>query len=235
MSNRINRIPTWLVAGTLLSVLLPVSAALGQSKRHAEITRGQHAEITVLGGIQYGGAIDDLVLERGLQIGLGSGSFEWGPALMAIAGYRVGPDGLVTLSYSRQRTQFDAKVLFNDGSYQRREISVDVGYAQFGGELEIPMNERVVPFIGLSLGASHFTPRRDGSTNWFFAGAFTGGFKLRITDWLGVRTQMRLLATAIGSESQIFCVSSGGAVCAISADLTGFVQGDLMAGLYVAF
>lgn len=234
MSKRTNRLPTCLVVGVMLSSLLPFSAALGQSKRHAEITKGQHAEITLLGGIQYGGAIDDLVLERGLQLGGGSGSFEWGPALMAIAGYRVGPDGLVTLSYSRQRTQFDAQTFFG-GSYERSQISVDVGYVQFGGELEIPMNERVVPFIGLSLGASHFTPRRGGSTNWFFAGAFTGGFKFRITDWIGVRTQMRLLATAIGSDSQVFCVSSGGIACVIAADLTGFIQGDLVAGLYVAF
>jgi len=51
-----------------------------------------------------------------------------------------------------------------------------------------------------------------------------------------LRAQVRLLGTVISGDTRFLCISNGGARCAISVrDVEGFVQGDLMAGFYLAF
>lgn len=180
-------------------------------------------EITALGGVGFGGSTD---------LELGDGSLDAGASYGAMLAARVRRDGLVALSYTRQRTEFD--VALTGGGSQR--LDVDVGYVQFGGELEFhPTGRRIVPFIGLSLGASHFSPRGGGRTEWFFAGTFTGGLKIPLTEHVGLRAQMRVMGTLIDGKSDIFCVGAGGVTCVVAGSADGLFQGDALAGIYVTF
>jgi hypothetical protein len=206
--------------GAALMCLLSACPAL------AEGLEPQRFEISAMAGWQWGGSVD---------MAAGNGSLDSGPGFDGIIAYRVQEDGLMALTYSVQRTDFTANFLDVNGKLVRRTVPVNVGYAHFMGELELPRSERFVPFIGLSVGATHFTPRGQGETGWFFSAAFIGGIKYRITDHLGLRTQMRMLATVINGDSRIFCASSGGLTCAFSTSLEGMLQGDIVGGLYVAF
>jgi len=191
----------------------------------ASAAHAQHVELTGFGGIQFGGSTD--------QLG-GTASFDAGPSFGGMAYYRVRDDGLFGVSYSRQRSELVATFVGAGGPI-RRTVDVDVGIVHAGGELEISPRKPLTPILGLSVGATHFTPRQGGETGWYFSAALTGGFKYRITEHVGLRAHMRLIATVIDSNSRIACVSSGGLTCAIAADLDGLVQGDLVGGLYVAF
>jgi hypothetical protein len=185
----------------------------------------ERVEVTVLGGVQFGGSSN--------FIG-GEASFAAGPEFAALLGVRVNKQGLITLGYQRQWTEVDFRILqLSNPIWGKRDMTV--GTIHFGGELELPVNDRVIPFIGVSLGATHYSAEFPNSTSWYFSGAFTGGLKLKLTKHIGLRSQMRLLGTVINNDSTVFCVSSGGLTCAIAADLDGVVQGDFLAGVYVTF
>jgi len=187
--------------------------------------RAQHVELTGFGGIQFGGATDLL---------LGSASFAAGPSYGGMAYYRVRDDGLFGVSYSREQSQMSATWIGN-GQILQGTVPVDVGIIHAGGELEISPKKKLTPILGLSVGATHITPRNGGETGWYFSAALTGGAKYRITDHFGLRAHMRLIATVINDNSTVACVSSGGLTCAVASELDGLVQGDLVGGVFFAF
>jgi hypothetical protein len=208
-------------AGTSVGLWIVCLAALGLAP-HAH---AQHVEVTALGGVQYGGSTD---------VFGGTASFDAGPSYGGMVYYRVRDDGLFGVSYSREQSQL-ASTLVGPGGPVYGTLDVDIGVLHAGGELEIAPRKAVTPILGLSVGATHFTPRRSGPTEWFFSAALTGGFKYRINRHIGLRAHARLIATVIDDDSRITCVSSGGLTCAVAADLDGLVQGDLVGGVYVAF
>jgi len=176
-------------------------------------------EITALGGIQFGGSVD--------LVGGDEGSFDADVGFGGVLGYRVQNDGLAVISYLVQPTEFS---LDSGGS-----VDMNVGYLQIGGELEFAMTPHLLPFIGLTVGATHITPRDGGDSNWFFSTVFTGGVKVPVSKHFGLRTQMSLLTTVIDGNSKIYCTSGGGASCAISADVDAMFQGNFSVGVYLTF
>lgn len=198
----------------------------GPAPARAQGERTQHFEITGFGGIQFGGSTD---------LTFGNGSFDAGESYGGILNYRVREDGLFGVSYSRQQTTLVADAIAG-GVPIKRSIESTIGYIHAGGELEIYPKRNLTPIIGLSVGATHISPRNGGESNWFFSAAFMGGFKYRVTKNFGLRTHMRLLATVLNGNANVVCVSQGGLTCAVSSgDVNGLIQGDLVAGLYLAF
>jgi hypothetical protein len=214
----------WAHALALVSSLLLTLGTVGPAAA-TDPLEPDHAQITGLGGVQWGGA---------LHAAEGRVEIDSAPTYTVQAAVRTQEDGFVVLSYTRQSTV--ARIRFDDGRPGSR-FDLDVGYLQLGGELDVKRYRHLVPFIGLTLGATHLTPREPGAwTEWFFSGTATAGARIPITKNFGLRTQLRLLATLISGDTSVYCVSSGGAACALSIDdAAGFVQGDLTAGLYVAF
>ncbi len=192
---------------TVLLVLL--SSLLAGASAHAQ-QRSDHSrfEFAGLGGIQFGGSPE---LEDA------SGSFDLGPSFGGIASVRVSKEGLVAISYTRQRTRFVA-TWEGPGPTTSQTVDADVGYLHVGGELELPVHPHLVPFIGLSVGATHFTPRNPGATDWFFSGAFTGGLKVPVTKNFGLRGQMRLLGTLITGDSRPSLIW---VVCVVRLEISG--------------
>jgi hypothetical protein len=183
-------------------------------------------EISLLAGGAFGGT---------LGVEDGDISMEIGWAANAIAAIRLRSDEgrLLTLSYMRQRTPFTVAL---DGQPEQK-VDVDVGFIHVGGEIDGEVGKRFKPFFGLSIGATHFSPlSSSASTEWFFSAGFYGGTKIAFGEHFGLRLQGRMLGTVIGGEKSVICVSGSGGACLISASGTsGLMQGDFMAGVYVAF
>jgi hypothetical protein len=75
-------------------------------------------------------------------------------------------------------------------------------------------------------------PQGEGlSTETRFSLSIGGGAKFFITEHLGLRLDARGIFTALNSNATVFC--SGG--CAISVQSSGFMQGELGAGLVLRF
>jgi len=218
------RLAVW--GGLALALLAGTADAQG-SRTKVEIIDPGMVQITGLYGIQFGGSLD---LEEGkLEI-------DSAPAWTVQAGLRVQDDGFAFASYSRQSTvaSFDSAT----GTPPSGRFDVDIGILQIGGELDLPMQKHLVPFIGLGIGATHFTPiDTSGGTDWFFSFSAIGGLKIPIVKHVGLKGQIRYLGTVVNSDASWYCASIGGSgTCAVSLkDTTILSQGDVTGGLYVSF
>ena len=67
--------------------------------------------------------------------------------------------------------------------------------------------------------------------------AFTigGGLRIPINDRFGVRLDLRAFGTVLDSDSDIFCVSSGGATCRIQVKSDFFLQYSANLGVTIGF
>jgi hypothetical protein len=184
-------------------------------------------EITAMVGGTVGGSVD--------LIG-GKIDFDAGPSYGGMLGYRVTDDSLVILSYHRQSTTANISV-FDPGDplYPSQSVDMDIGHIQIGGELDFAHKARLSPLLGLTIGASHYSPElADAQTHWFFTAILYGGATFRITKHVGLRAQARAIGTVISANTRWVCGSLSG--CAFSmSGADGVVQGDFSAGVYVAF
>ena len=119
--------------------------------------------------------------------------------------------------YVRQSTKVDGFDPFD----------MDVEYLQFGGTVSYPDAEytHVIPYFGMTVGAARFSPDASGlDDETKFAATLGGGLRIPINKNFGVRLDLRVFGTVLDSESDIFCVSSGGLTCRIKAKGDFFVQ-----------
>jgi hypothetical protein len=207
-------------------VLLASLAVASQAAAAVDRIEPGMIQLSGWGGYAWGGSVD----VTGGQVNLDSA-----PSYGAQVGLRVQDDGFAFVSFTQQSTT--ARVSFDNGD-PTQSYGVKVGYLQIGGELDLPMSRHLVPFIGLSIGASYVKPEiSNENANWFFAGSALAGIKIPITKNIGIRTQMRFLGTVVSSDTRFACGSAGGSgSCAVRVDnSTGFIQGDVTGGLFIAF
>ncbi len=92
------------------------------------------------------------------------------------------------------------------------QADVSFDYFQVGGNLEAP-HGRVVPYLGLSIGATRLAPI-DGSGNDFsFSAVLDGGVKIMLTQFLDLRVIGRMPLSFVTGEAAALCV--GGVGCAV--------------------
>jgi opacity protein-like surface antigen len=130
--------------------------------------------------------------------------------------------------YARQSTKVDGFDKFD----------MDVEYLQFGGTVAYPDAEatHVIPYIGMTIGAARFSPDQAGlDDETKFALTLGGGVRVPLTDRFSVRLDLRAFATVLDSDSDIFCVSSGGATCRIKVKSDMFLQYAANLGFTVGF
>ncbi len=179
-------------------------------------------EVTPFAGLRFGGSFEDT--NTGNQISLDeSGSYG------LVVDVDLEPDKQIEIYLSRQSTTLSA-----DGTFTGNPLfDLTVEYYHVGGLYLIDIqNERVRPFVSGTLGITRMNPQGDGlSTETRFSLAIGGGAKFFITDHLGLRLDARGIFTALSSSGAVFC--SGG--CAISVQSSGFIQGELAAGLVMRF
>lgn len=131
------------------------------------------------------------------------------------------------LLYTRQNTRVDGAA----------PMDLDVEYLQIGGTVSYQDAERVIPYFGLMVGAARFSPGQSGfDDETKLAFSVAGGFKVPITEHIGVRFDARAFVTLFDTDGNIFCVSdSGGGACAIRAKSDTFLQYSAGLGLIIGF
>lgn len=149
-----------------------------------------------------------------------------------ILNIRAKPQGQWEILYARQSTEVDTAGTFVNSE----SIDLDVHYFQLGGTY-LYDGDRVIPFIALTLGVTHFDPDLadlDSENN--FSASFGAGIKMELSQRVGLRLEGRVYSTFLESESRIFCSSSFGVgECLIEASGTTFRQWEARAGLVVRF
>jgi len=115
-------------------------------------------------------------------------------------------------------------------------IDMDVQYLQIGGIVSHPDASRVIPYFGLTVGAARFSPDAPGlDDETKLAASIAGGFRVPITDHFAVRLDLRAFVSVLDTDGDLFCVSDGGATCAISAKSDTFLQYSAALGVTVGF
>lgn len=131
------------------------------------------------------------------------------------------------LLYSKQSTSVDGTP----------SMGLNTEYLQIGGTVMYQDAETVVPYFGMTIGAARLTPSGPGlSDETNFAFSLGGGFKVPVTEHIGVRFDARAFLTMLNSNGNIFCVSDNGAgTCAIRTKSDTFLQYQAVLGVIVGF
>jgi len=184
----------------LSSVLLPGEAGAGWG-----------LEITPYAGYTVGGNFQDNTTGANLDVKEG-GSFG------LVLDLSNSPDTQYELFYGLQQTKVTGGGAFGGETL----FDLDIHYLHLGGTYMFT-GDKVRPYIAGGLGASHFVPHGSGlNPKTYFSLSLGGGVKIPISGHVGLRFEGRGFMTILPDTTEIFCVSSGGAVCRVS------VQGDVL-------
>jgi hypothetical protein len=179
-------------------------------------------EIAPFAGYRFGGGFEDA--NTGSDLSLDSSE-----SFGLILDYELNPNQQLEVYLSRQKTKLSA-----DGTFTGNPLfDLSVEYYHFGGLYVFDVeNKRIRPFISGTLGITRMDP--DGASlneEIRFSLALGGGVKIFLTDNFGLRFDGRGIFTAMDSNAAVFC--SGG--CAVKVRSSGFVQGELGAGVILRF
>ena len=210
-----------MVALVLVACASPAAAQRrGGSRSFA--TASTRFEITPIYGYQWGGTIrtyeGDVVFE---------GSDSWG----VIADVTVRSGAQLELLYWRQDTEL---VLKGGGlGVPTQLFDATVEYWHGGGLVEYRRQGNVRLFGTMTIGATHVDPKPSVlSDDWRFSAIFGVGAKVLFSERVGIRLQASMPLTFIASSGAVFC---GGGACYTTIGGEGLPQGNLSAGLIVAF
>lgn len=116
-------------------------------------------------------------------------------------------------------------------------FDMGVQYLHIGGIVSHPTARHVIPYFGMTIGATRFSPDQAGlDDETKFSFSVGGGLRIPITQHFGVRLDARAFATVLDSEGDLFCVSEGGVgTCNIRAKSDTFLQYAASLGVTVGF
>ena len=188
----------------------------------ASTAAAQTFEITPFGGWRFGGGFTDL--ETGADLDLDD-SLSYG-VILSIP-WNDPPRSRVELIWSRQDTTVSPPGA-NDPL-----LDLDVQYLHVGGMVPFKTpNDRLETLISGGVGATFMRPGTDGAGSEVLFSLSVGvGLLYHASDHIGIRLEARGYYTFTEADAAIFC--AGGCVIAFSTG--GFGQGELTAGLQIAF
>jgi opacity protein-like surface antigen len=135
------------------------------------------------------------------------------------------PDRMVEVYYSRQSTEFKDT---NPG------VDLDIEYYQIGGVAEYTQDE-YTPYLVGTIGAARFSPDGSLDSETRFAATLGGGVKWFINDNFALKFEARGFVSIFDSNTDVFCVSSGGAVCRFRVSGSVVWQLEANAGVAIRF
>ena len=177
-------------------------------------------QLTPFAGFRFGGGFTDNT--TGLDLDVDErGSFG------LILGVQATHESDYELFYGLQKTKLKGEgVLSGDTLFD-----LDIHYLHICGTYLLP-GEKVRPFISGGLGITYFSPDRSGVDSEIdFSLSLGGGVKIPISKRVGLRLEGRGFLTILPDNTEIFCVSSGGAACAVRVQGDVFGQVELLAGI----
>jgi opacity protein-like surface antigen len=202
------------LAAALLCLSLPAQAA-------EEPREYNNWEFTPFAGYMAGGEFEDPSDDSDRDLDAGS---DFGIMIDAAAEWWRHYE----MIYLQQGTNVDGVDPFD----------MDVEYLQFGGTVSYPDAEytHVIPYFGMTVGAARFSPDAAGlDDETKFAFTIGGGLRIPINERFGLRLDLRAYGTVLDSDSDIFCVSSGGATCRIKVKSDFFLQYAANLGVTIGF
>ncbi len=116
-------------------------------------------------------------------------------------------------------------------------IDMDIQYLHFGGIVNFTDVQPVVPYFGMTIGATQFSPDAAGlDDETKFSASIGAGLKYKFSRNIGLRFDVRAFVTLLDTDGSLFCVSGPeGAGCAIAASGDTFIQYGAGLGLIAAF
>ena len=162
------------------------------------------------------------------SIGTREGTLDLAAGLLygVLLGWRVRPDGIVELAWSRQESAASGDLTSGP---ERFDVTIDT--VELGGLWETRPGP-LRPFLGLSLGGTRLAgPEQDFADGWYFSGAIAGGVRY----FFGEHALLRLEGRGTG-----ILLSDGGALaCSFppggcSLGVTGSLLGAFSARLALA-
>src|SRR5262245_17579642 len=179
-----------------LSLLLGVSAGWAQ-----DIQYKPEFEVTLIGGYQFGGSMDETVKHGGEDIKGESLGIKGSEFAGAIVNYRLGPKLLLELSYDRQFTTLDHHDPNGTTVTKLADLNVDVYHA---GLMYNWASGEVQPYAGGTIGITSMTPNQDLSSVRRFSFAPVFGLKVFSSTHFAFRFQTRLLVTSMPKDKKYF-------------------------------
>jgi len=201
-----------------LLILSGIAFMLLSAPRFAAAESGW--EIAPFAALHLGGSFKDNTADVRLSAGEGA-------AFGFILAAPEEVDAKYELLYAFQRTDLSADSTFGGKSL----FDLDIHYLHLGGSYRF-LEGRVRPFVAGGLGATHFAPRGSGpGSKTYFSLSFGVGAIVPVSGSVSLRIEGRGFLTILPENSTVFCVSSGGATCAVNAQGDVFGQFLLIAGL----
>jgi opacity protein-like surface antigen len=133
--------------------------------------------------------------------------------------------------YSQQATSADTATVPGLAS----QTDVDIHYLQIGGTYR-GSGERFKPFLSAGIGGTHISPDAAGLDSETYVAFSVGtGLQFFTTERWGMRIEGRAIGTLLDTDSELFCVSEGGAVCAFRLEGRVLWQFETFAGVTFRF
>jgi opacity protein-like surface antigen len=200
------------------SALMPLALAstllMGATQASA-----QSVQLTPFVGYAYGGSVWDSVHENDY-------SFDASLAYGGAVNFSISPTWRFELLYSRQPTE-----LSGEGLSPAFDVTIERYLAGFQEE----KGEGTAKWFGsVWLGATRFIPGTafDAGSETKFSAAVGLGVKAFPTKNVGLRLEARGFYTLVKGEGGAFCANGS---CLFAFSGTGMWQGDVSAGLILAF
>ena len=169
-------------------------------------------EIEAIGGFQQTGSLSSRE---------GTIDLDAGPLYGLAAGWRVKPDGLVEIAWTRHEAEASGDLVSGPVGY---DVVVDT--LEFGGLWETRPG-KMRPFLGLSLGGTRLaSDGEDFADGWNASGSISGGVRYL----LGERALLRLEARASG----IYFADGGALGCTFPAGVCGVNASGSILGAFSA-
>lgn len=186
----------------------------------APVRAGWGVELTPFAGFRFGGGFTDNTTGIDLDA-------DEGKSFGLILGIPATHETRYELFYSFQATELKGGGILPGDTL----FDLDIHYLHIGGTYLLP-GERVRPFIGGGLGLTYFSPDGPGlDSKVYFSLSLGGGAQIPISKRVGLRLEGRGFLTILPDSTDLFCVSSGGAACAVRVQGDVFGQVELLAGI----
>lgn len=205
-------------AVSLAAGLMLASAAFGaETGKRVE----NNFEITPFFGTMGGGKFEDPLDSSDRDI---ASDNNWGIFLDMNAD---SPERQYELLYTQQSTEVEGET----------KLDMDIKYLHIGGLVNFTDVKHAIPYFGMTVGATQFSPDiggLDSETKLSFSAG--GGVKIPITDHVGIRLDARAFVTLLDSDGDLFCASvDGEAACRIRASSDTLLQYTATLGVIAAF
>jgi len=114
---------------------------------------------------------------------------------------------------------------------------VDIEYLHLGGTIPIGNRERAQPYFAAGLGGTRFSSSQPGAKDKTrLSGSLAFGVAVPLAGHAAFRFEARGYATAVDTDSAIFCRSDNGTgFCRIVASGSVIVQAEVLAGVAIRF